>query len=204
MLFYGPSLVIRRVPFSNLLSIEGRILMRSLTLLVISIIMLFPSMSTGNGTGSIGTGWNITLLDTAEPTDDTSRVFGEIEFQTGFGPTPCRNWLGVVMASDAKDFVGGGLRYYRGPDSSTVYWGLGVGAYSLSGTSSLVTRQTVFAGGELVLELHVGVGNEEDIPVTLFVGAFPSVAGDDGTMFRLGAKLKPPLWGGPTDTDEQN
>jgi hypothetical protein len=154
--------------------------------------MLVLGVSPAAAQLSVSPGWSVMLLDTEEPSSRNDNVFGELEFQTGLGDSMSPHWLAAMVLSDGDAFAGGGLRYYHGREESAAFWGFGIAAVSLGEEQGIVARHTVFVGAEFLLELWVPYGNE-DAPVTAFAGAFPSVAGDDGTLFRFGIKLSPDL-----------
>jgi hypothetical protein len=133
------------------------------------------------------------FLDTEEPSSKNDNVFGELEFQTGLGDSTSPHWLAAVLLTDGDAFGGGGIRYYRGYVGSAAYPGFGIAAISLGAEQGIVARHTVFFGIEALLELYVPYSDEASAPITAFFGVFPSVSGDDGTLFRFGAKLSADL-----------
>ena len=136
---------------------------------------------------SIGTGGMYTLIERDGHLEDARDMFAAAEYQA---PIADGHWLGVLIATDGGSFSGTAVRWYYGDQEALAFPGLGVGMFVLN---EIVRETTAVLGLELVLELHVPVG-DATLPLSVCGGWYPAVAGDEVSMIRFGAVAAPRLF----------
>ena len=146
---------------------------------------------------TVGTGGMFTFINDDGNVEDVGDLFAEAEYQVPLGS----GWLGTNIATDGDGFAGINLRWYHGNPEAAVFPGIGLGAFRLTDAHKFIGETTVLLGAELVLEMNIGMGNGT-VPLTLCVGYYPAVAGEDVGMGRFGVKVAPDLLQNDEEADE--
>jgi len=161
--------------------------MRNMLVCLIGAFLLAASPVMADLT--LGPGGSATFIRENGQTEKVGDLFAEVEYSVNLDEM-ARHWLGLMAAYDGDEFAGLGLRYYISSAGGAIYPGLGISAYTLG--ADTVDQNTVLVGGEVLLEMRVGIGSGA-LPLKAFVGWYPAVDGAEVTMYRFGLTVTPEL-----------
>lgn len=136
-----------------------------------------------------GAGATIIMNDTKDETIED--WLAEIEYQFPLDDYG-KNWAAITGLYDGDNLGGMLISWYV--QTGEVYPGLRAGVFRLS-DAPLLLEPTIFAGGEVLLEVNVPGPDESSMPLTAFVGYYGSIRGDSNvSIARLGLRVAPAVF----------
>ena len=136
-----------------------------------------------------GAGATIIMNDTKD--EILEEWLAEVEYQFAMDDYG-KNFAAITGLYDGDNLGGMLISWYV--QTGDVYPGLRAGVFRLS-SAPLLTEPTIFAGGEVLLEVNIPGPDESSMPLTAFAGLYSSVRGEDGvSIARLGLRVAPAVF----------